>query len=529
MNSFHKLLQSHAAAALDKQRDLADLVGSSPARLDLNNGRIRFGEHMFEVQVLGVESPRSGTWRWAWSDAAGTLPDEVLHQAHRLRNTGEQHEIEEFRQPTLSLDRTTGEQIAMVAVGLTRLDSFCKIEHAGRMLYLLLSGPALRQVNDRSPQRVRSVFLGLLKSQQVDAGRALRAYFKYKDYTCRGDGDALVGVGPDGRSLRATFDQQGKLESLRIADAAREESGAGEYELADACDQPAERQRTAFATAMTGASRRRTEQEPREALRTGTRPSKGQVLLMVVIVLLGTYTAVGPTPGGTSPAKADALEQSGEASTGSTQATAPNEEANRLADHASAPAAQQVKVQEASAPPSAGDTAAPPLTPDVHQPRAAPQWEHIKFDKADLTVQIPGTLRSRSNSSTGAATRIYQAGDSGYEVLVSPIERGKFGNDERMTGIWARRAAAEHQVADGESHAVTHEVLHGRELRYREGGQSIVHRMLFAGDFMIELIARQSPDADPATEEKFLGSLRPGPDAIKIERERRAAHAAVER
>jgi hypothetical protein len=68
---------NHALFALGRQLLLADLVGDLDWAYDLPTGLLSCGDrYRWPAEVLGTESEETGTWLWAWANAAGNVPPE---------------------------------------------------------------------------------------------------------------------------------------------------------------------------------------------------------------------------------------------------------------------------------------------------------------------------------------------------------------------------------------------------------------------------------------------------------------------
>ena len=61
-DSFKVLLSKYGALALDKQENLADLIGETPGDLDIEKGIISFGDIELPIQILGFFSQDQSQW-----------------------------------------------------------------------------------------------------------------------------------------------------------------------------------------------------------------------------------------------------------------------------------------------------------------------------------------------------------------------------------------------------------------------------------------------------------------------------------
>lgn len=215
MASFQAFFEDHAAASLEKQLALADLIGEAGWQLDLALGTISFGATLsFPVQILGSESQYSNTWLWAWANTQSNLPAAQVQAARRIRDLGLREHIDEFTEASVSLEQLTGHQIALVATGIIGADAYYRGPYAGGAIFVLLEAPIVRQHVDGSTLHLIKVFNQLISLFPMDHRRALKAYLRHRRYTPVETAVGIEAVGVDGAVIRASFDSHGRLVKL---------------------------------------------------------------------------------------------------------------------------------------------------------------------------------------------------------------------------------------------------------------------------------------------------------------------------
>jgi len=230
MNSFDQLLHTHVVASLDKQLRLPRLLGGQAAgRLDLRRGVMHFtGGHLFSAQLLGFESSRSNTWKWAWADETMRMPPDLLEVAHKLRAAGKKHYIMEFSEARYGLDICGGRQLALLASGICKADCFFKVRREHQSLYMLLMVPPLRALGDPSPAHVRRVFKQAITNFELNHRTALKNYLLFKGYTYEQHDTTIDATLPDGQWLRAHFGEDDCLTHMELSCGSAEVATAGE-------------------------------------------------------------------------------------------------------------------------------------------------------------------------------------------------------------------------------------------------------------------------------------------------------------
>lgn len=136
--AFQAALARHIGSAYARQQALAEVLGERDWRVDLDEGRVRFGgELSFPVQLLGTAAEASASWLWAWANTASHLPPALLADADALRAHGEREGIEELAAPSSALGEDGGHQIALLA-GALRGRCYYRAPYDGGALFFLL-------------------------------------------------------------------------------------------------------------------------------------------------------------------------------------------------------------------------------------------------------------------------------------------------------------------------------------------------------------------------------------------------------
>ena len=209
-------LEPDVVSALDKQHYLADLIGESDWRLDIDSGMLSFGsETSWRVQLLGTESESSGTWLWAWANAKSRIPEHLLHAARFLKAIGEQHGILEFGSPTIPLSHVRGHTFAAIASGVCRANAYYRCPYDGGALFTLIIDDAFPKCSDPPLQRVVAIFPQAISLLGISDHRAaLLRYLGFYGFSPKDYGRTLT-VSEGGRVvLTAKFDEQNRLTGM---------------------------------------------------------------------------------------------------------------------------------------------------------------------------------------------------------------------------------------------------------------------------------------------------------------------------
>ena len=88
-DSFKVVLSKYGALALDKQENLADLIGETPGDLDIEKGIISFGDIELPIQILGFFSQDQSQWSWAWDNESIGFEDSLIQSARQMKAIGD--------------------------------------------------------------------------------------------------------------------------------------------------------------------------------------------------------------------------------------------------------------------------------------------------------------------------------------------------------------------------------------------------------------------------------------------------------
>lgn len=225
LSKLSALFLDHAAASLDKQLSLGDMLGEHEWTFDMQSGKITFTSgrllsrvrRTFAAQILGTESEVSNTWLWSWANTQSEIPARMLYAANRLKAKGQNEGIPEFTDPSFPLNTITGHQVAMIASGLLAADCYYRGPYENGAIYVLIKDPSFSRPKYDPRERIAEVFPQLLSAFDiVDHKRALLAYFGFYGLHPAEKGDMVLASSPGGELLLAEFDKTNRLVALTI-------------------------------------------------------------------------------------------------------------------------------------------------------------------------------------------------------------------------------------------------------------------------------------------------------------------------
>ncbi|MFV2116488.1 DUF6882 domain-containing protein [Micromonospora sp. LOL_025] len=214
MLTFDRLFAEHVATGLARQMALADLIGERDWQLDLGSGTVTFGDDLrYQIQLLGTESHRDGSWLWAWANEASGLPPALLQLCGWLREYGHHHGIAEFTEPTFPLQRADGHRLALLASGLTGR-CYYRGPYPGGAAFLHLDDAPPQITAPIRPERTVTVLGQVIQGFPVDHRIAVESFLRQQSWHLSPAPTSLTAHRSDGSTLRVDFDSLGRVSNM---------------------------------------------------------------------------------------------------------------------------------------------------------------------------------------------------------------------------------------------------------------------------------------------------------------------------
>ena len=211
-----RLFELHVAGSVDKQLQLSELIGDHDWQLDIDRGKIQFGDlGPWRIQVLGLASKRTGTWLWSWAIQTIEIPPGLLKVVTALQKLGELKQIAEFTDFELPKGEQIGTRLAMTATGMFKADAFYRAPYSGGALYLLLADPIYPRERVNPAVRIPTVLPQVFERfRNVDHRQVLDGYLAFYGLTAVPEGPDVVIENGTEPILRAHFDDRDQLTSM---------------------------------------------------------------------------------------------------------------------------------------------------------------------------------------------------------------------------------------------------------------------------------------------------------------------------
>jgi len=168
------------------------------------------------IQLLATVA--EGEWLWAWANPDPTVPEQVLEAAKRIRAFGEGHALASLTRPSLTLDDYwVDDRFAAISYGIVGGGATFRWDHGSGAVWVLVEDADFVVPSQPILERVRDTFLAVDEAYELGNPQgALSTYLRRSGLEVSESKDSVVGRLPDGRTLSATFDADGRLAEIRV-------------------------------------------------------------------------------------------------------------------------------------------------------------------------------------------------------------------------------------------------------------------------------------------------------------------------
>ena len=215
VETLSSLLDEFGGVAMERQLQLADLVGKREWTFSMETGTLAFDDqHRYAVQILGTEAGEKPNWLWSWANKESNLPPRLVRAAERVRQEGERRGVFELKEGTFSGARVDGHALAMVAEGLAGGAAYYRAPYEGGVVYLLITDPKFPPLPEPSTARMADAFEALVGRTNVDPRRSFEAYARARGFTVIERAGDLVATHPKAGILVVRRDEKGRVTKL---------------------------------------------------------------------------------------------------------------------------------------------------------------------------------------------------------------------------------------------------------------------------------------------------------------------------
>ena len=211
-DSFKVILSKYGALGLDKQENLADVIGENIGELDVEKGIITFGELSFSVQILGFYSQDYERWSWAW-DNEDIFGSTLIRASMQIKAIGDEFDITEFKSPVIQANYDACHTLSMVATAILDKDAYYAVSEEGIDIFVAIEPGSIEE--DNSVQKFRNTFALFHKNYNVYPKIAFESYTKLKGYGFKPHDDFYVAKIGESRIITG-FTERGNVTHIQM-------------------------------------------------------------------------------------------------------------------------------------------------------------------------------------------------------------------------------------------------------------------------------------------------------------------------
>lgn len=212
------LAGSHLPATLARGERFARMVGDTPGVLDLDDGRIQFGEDRWPIQIVGTTDTEAKAWIWAWAPGQ-PFSEELTITARALRDLGKQEYLPEFSEPIWHLEDIQPFVLGAIARGWGLAEVLYRVPIDHRAIYVLISDLTLPAPKAHELSHALTTAIAMVP---IDHRRASVDLFADAKIPTTGIDEVVLATvppaGPNGQpeSVTVTFTPQGKIADIGV-------------------------------------------------------------------------------------------------------------------------------------------------------------------------------------------------------------------------------------------------------------------------------------------------------------------------
>ena len=212
--SEQELIEKYGGIALEKQFHFGEIVGDLSWNVDMQTGKISFGEKfVFPFQILGTFSHSSETWLWAWANERSGIPGNLMKQALTLQKYGQDNQIDLLKNSEFDANKSDLHLIGSIALGMFNASGYYLANYGQGTMCVTVKSDEIDSSYKNNHYSIATVFPQLISLFEMNHKNALISYLQAKGYETKEDGNVLTGS-RDGKVITAVFDNLSRLTKL---------------------------------------------------------------------------------------------------------------------------------------------------------------------------------------------------------------------------------------------------------------------------------------------------------------------------
>lgn len=206
------IFAKYGAFALDKQSNLAKIVGDVEPELDIEKGIVSFGDKEFSIQLIGFLNPESSEWSWAWDNDEIGFPEDLLEEARSAKAFGEEYGIPQFAESPIELGIGEAHILVMTLSSIFGNGAYCAPIFGDFIFFVTIESDEIPSSDDVF--EFMDIYYDFYTKFEVDHRTALKGYADLKGYGFKDHDDfSFVKMGED--RFMVSFSERGNVVNLK--------------------------------------------------------------------------------------------------------------------------------------------------------------------------------------------------------------------------------------------------------------------------------------------------------------------------
>ncbi|MDD5959327.1 MAG: hypothetical protein PUC09_01620 [Methanobrevibacter wolinii] len=180
-DDLQSIFTKYGAYALDKQENLSDFIGEKKGNLDIENGILSFGEDLsFSIQLIAYLSLDDNKFSWAWDNSEIGFPLELIDEAKKIKEFGEEYNIPQFTTPMFNADIEEAHFLLMTVISLFDDSAYYVAEIGNFAFFVTINSEDIPENN--TIDRFEFIYYNFQKNYNVNGKIAFEGYAALKGY-----------------------------------------------------------------------------------------------------------------------------------------------------------------------------------------------------------------------------------------------------------------------------------------------------------------------------------------------------------
>lgn len=212
--NYDTLFEDNVALGFEKQFKLAEVIGEREWNVDLDLGKIFFGEDIvFDAQIVGSYSHEQENWLWVWDNEYVAYPEKVMLDAQRFKELGEKYNIDFINKSRYGITATDVHLLGMIMSGLYSTSAYYAGDYGDGIALLLLRSPLIDEVEIKEEILILQTINTLISIVDFNHERVVEKYLKAKGYTLERTGNQIRAVKANS-IIVADFDELHRIKNI---------------------------------------------------------------------------------------------------------------------------------------------------------------------------------------------------------------------------------------------------------------------------------------------------------------------------